>query len=210
MSIENLLERQAVALESIAESLKGLSGLSATIDRVRVGEVSQTTAKVETSPAVPEKKKAEAEAKKDEPKGPTVDDVKKALAGYVAKAKELGIDEAAAKEQAKAIVKDVGGVDGVSKLDPSKFAAVIAKAGEGPKKPASVAEKKDEPEYPSEDKVRDALRELSKVVGRDGAKKLAHEVGGAEGVVDIPPEKRQAVIDAANEKAKVASAEEDF
>jgi hypothetical protein len=230
MSIESILERQATALESIAKSLAtveacfSVDGLAAILEttqaaavKVSKATISNESVKVTTKPAET-KPVATEKTKEAEVIHPTEDDVKKALQGYVAKAKELGLDEVKAKDEAKAIVKDAGKADGVSKLAPEKRQAVIDAAAEKAKalKAPAVEEKAkvNEVKHPSEEEVRDALRELSKETSREVAKALALKHGGAEGVVDIPPEKRKAVIDAAavalEDAQKAAASGDDF
>ena len=214
MSIEESLSRQALSLERIAEALEKLTRLEL-LEKVKSAEVKSAEVKsaevksAEVKSA--EVKSAEvksAEVKSAEVKSatPTLEEVKAVLQARV---KTLvgtgtGLSEAKAKEQVKALVLEVGKVDGVTKLTPEGRAAVF--------KAATVPLEKALPTI-TEEVLREAMRSAADFLGRDALRAIVVEVSGAQTLAEVLADKRGAIVEAvkAAVAAKVASAsDEDF
>jgi len=118
MSLENSLERIAVALEQLANVTDETPTPEKPAAKAKPTKAKPskpaTKAKPEPTPAA-EEEKAPTEG------GPTLSDVRKALGSL-----QKRVDAAAAK----ALLADVGGANTLSKLDESKYQAVIDAAAE--------------------------------------------------------------------------------
>jgi hypothetical protein len=127
MSIENTLERIAVALETLVAGQGLVSGTTVTVtpnENVSTEESREETKAEVTKPKrKPRKKKAEPEAPVEEPSEPeaTIVEVRTALNRL-----QTAVDGAAARN----VLSTVGGNGALSKVKPAKYQAVIDAANE--------------------------------------------------------------------------------